>query len=326
MTGATGAIGPGIVAELASTHAIRTLARRPAPANLYASPVEECLGDVTDADRVGRAASGTDLIVHLAALLHLNDPPPSMRAEYERVNVHGTATVLAAARAAGVRRVVVLSTIAVYGYSRGALLDEASVCSPDTVYGQTKLEAEQRALAARRPDGSPLATVLRPAAVYGPRMRGNYQRLVRALARRRFVPLGPGTNRRTLVFEADLAAAVAAAAAHPDAAGRAYNVTDGEPHPLHRIIDSICGALGRRPPRWHPPAVLVRAAVTAGGLVHAGLPRMLDKYLEDVAVAGDRIGREIGFQPRVDLDEGWRRTILELRRIGAIPRGRSVTL
>ena len=318
VTGATGAIGLAVVAELSAGHDIRILSRRPPAHGIFEHAPSAFIGDVSDAKAVRRAAQGAHVIVHLAALLHIADPPSQLRPEYERINVGGTAAVLEAAKAEGVGRVIFLSTIAVYGQTDGRLLDETSPARPDTFYGETKLAAERLALDARRPDGRPLATVLRSAAVYGSRMKGNYQRLVHALARRRFVPVGRGGNRRTLVFEDDLASAVALAAAHPDAAGRVYNVTDGHTPTMREIIAAICVALGRRAPRWQVPIAPVRAAATLGGIFSGRLPRMLDRYLEDVAVKGARIEDELGFRPRVGLSQGWIRTIADMRHDGLL--------
>jgi nucleoside-diphosphate-sugar epimerase len=314
VTGATGAVGPGVVRALAGTFDLRTLTRRPPERDLFGVPVTAFTGDVSDGAAVRQAAEGASAIVHLAALLHIVDPPAAMRPEYERVNIEGTAAVIYAARAEGVSRLVLLSTIAVYGHDRAVVLDEDSPPRPDTFYGETKLAAERVVVAARTPEGQPLGTVLRSAAVYGPRVKGNYQRLARALADRRFLPIGRGDNLRTLVFEDDLAAAVALAAVHPAAAGRIYNVSDGAMHPLRDIIAAICLALGRRPPRWHAPVAPVRAMLRAGGLLDRRLPRMLDKYLEEVAVDASRIQAELGFRPRTGLADGWRRTVAGMQR------------
>ena len=318
VTGATGAVGPAVVRALAAGREIRTLSRRPPAAGLFDTTVTSFIGDVSDKNAVRQAARGTDVIVHLAALLHVTNPPPERRAEYERVNVGGTAAVLDAAKTEGVGRVVFVSTIAVYGRSAGGMLDETSPARPDSFYGETKLAAEGLALDARRGDGSPLATVLRPAAVYGTRVKGNYERLVRAIACRRFVPVGPGANRRTLVFEEDLASAIALAATHADAAGRIYNVTDGGTHRMREIIAEIRAALGRGVLRWHVPVAPVRAALAIGGIVKPGLPHALDTYLEDVAVKGERIGDELGFRPLVGLAEGWSRAIAGMRQDGLL--------
>jgi nucleoside-diphosphate-sugar epimerase len=78
-------------------------------------------------------------------------------------------------------------------------------------------------LNARSADGQPLGTVLRLGAVYGSRIKGNYERLTRALARNRFIPIGKGLNRRTLVYDKDVGRAAALAVSHPAAAGRVFN-------------------------------------------------------------------------------------------------------
>jgi nucleoside-diphosphate-sugar epimerase len=298
---------------------MRTLSRRSLECNAFSVPVTAVLGDVADREAVRRAASGAEVIVHLAALLHIVDPAPALREQYERVNVGGTSAVMAAAVAEGASRVVLMSTIAVYGSAaaqRG--VDEDAPARPESFYAQTKLAAEQVALAARRADGLPLATVLRSAAVYGPRVKGNYERLVRALAKRRFLPIGPGDNLRTVVHEEDLASAVALAARAERAAGRVYNVSDGEPHPLRDIIAAICAALGRNPPRGHLPVLPIRAAARLAGLVDHRLTHTIDKYFEQVAIDASRIRSELGFHARVGLMDGWAATIAEMRRSGQL--------
>lgn len=307
-----------MVDTLGAAFDIRTFSRHPPGADLFRVPVNVFTGDICDAAELQRAAAGAGVIVHLAALLHVVNPPSTARPEYERVNVVGTAAVIDAAQRAGVSRVVLMSTIAVYGHQPLAQLDENSATTPDTVYGETKLAAERVALAAQAADGRPLSTVLRASAVYGPRVKGNYSRLVQALARHRFVPIGRGDNLRTIIFEDDLASAVALAARHPHAAGRIYNVSDGQPHPVRDIISAICAALDRRVPRWYAPVTAVRVVLRAASMIDPGLPAMLDKYLEEVAVDGSRIQRELGFRPATGLLDGWKSTIAEMRRSEAL--------
>ena len=152
-------------------------------------------------------------------------------------------------------------------------------------------------------DGQPLGTVLRLGAVYGSRIKGNYERLTYALAgnlggnlgtrsrilsfdrlrmsgklghvprlparvpRFPFIPVGNGLNRRTLVYDKDVGRAAALAVSHPAAAGRVFNVTDGGFHTLNEIIESICSALGRKPPRLSLPVGPTRTLI---GLIEKG--------------------------------------------------------
>ena len=173
---------------------------------------------------------------------------------------------------------------------------------------------------AKREDGQQLGTVLRLGAVYGSRIKGNYERLTQALARNRFIPIGNGLNRRTLVYDKDVGRAAALAVSHPAAAGRVFNVTDGAFHTLNEIIESICSALGRKPPQLSLPNSPTRALV---GLVEKGsrsigikppvTREMIDKYTEDIAVDGSFIQKELGFMPQYDLKTGWEEMIREMR-------------
>ena len=172
---------------------------------------------------------------------------------------------------------------------------------------------------------------MRLGAVYGSRIKGNYERLTRALAQNRFIPIGDGRNRRTLVFDKDVGRAAVLAVSHPAAAGphtnpvgvgagRVFNVTDGEFHTLNEIIESICSAFGRKPPRVLLPVGPTRTLI---GLIEKGsrsiglkppiTRAIIDKYNEDIAVDGSLIQKELGFVPHYDLKTGWEETIREMQ-------------
>jgi nucleoside-diphosphate-sugar epimerase len=325
ITGATGALGPAVIRAFASDGwRIRTLSRTPPAAGAPAAAHQHVVADIEDFSALCRAMNGADAIVHMAALLHVFDRSARLNAEYRRVNVQGTSAVMAAARDRSVPQVIVLSSIAVYG-THTRMVDEDTVPAPDSPYAASKLEGEAEALRTTSPDGKPLASVLRLAAVYGPSVKGNYERLVRALARRWFVQVGNGRNARTLVFEDDAAQAILLAASRPDARGMTFNVTDGQIHEVRRIIAAIADALGRRPPRVSVPARLAtvgaRSMEKLFGLLGRRSPvtaATLDKYLEHVAVSGRRLQDTLGFEPRWPLAAGWRQTVEQLRREGRL--------
>jgi len=340
ITGATGAVGPRVVHALDQAgFRIRSFSVDTPASGMFPKGVEVLIGDVTDQGAVESAMQGVDAVVHMAALLHIVNPPPELRKRYEIVNIGGTATVVEAAIKASVKRVVLFSTIAVYGPSDGRVLNEMSPTHPDTFYAETKRAAEQIVLNARGADGQPLGTVLRLGAVYGSRIKGNYERLTRALAgnlggnlgtrsqfqgklghvpKLPFIPIGSGLNRRTLVYDKDVGRAAALAVSHPGAAGRVFNVTDGGFHTLKEIIESICAALGRKPPRLSLPVGPTRSLI---GLIEKGsnaiglnppvTRAIIDKYIEDIDVDGSLIQKELGFVPQYDLKTGWEETIRE---------------
>jgi len=324
VTGATGAVGPRVVAALLESGCrVRTLSLDALHEGAWPADVDARLGDITDPAAVKTSMAGVDGVIHLAALLHIINPPPELRSRYERINVGGTANVIEAARQEGVGRVVFFSTIAVYGASTGSVLTEASPLCPDSFYAQTKVDAERIVLAAKRADGNPLGTVLRLGAVYGARIKGNYRRLLLSLARGRFLPIGSGKNRRTLVYDRDVARAALIALRHPAAAGGVFNITDGQFHSMDEIIATLCGSLGRRPPLLSIPLGPIR--FLAGAIEDAGqafgiktpiLRATIDKYTEDVAVDGRKFCTQTGFVPQYDLAAGWRETVDEMRRSG----------
>ena len=300
VTGATGAVGPSVVEAFRDAgFDVRALGRGDA--------------DVTNLDQMRRAVAGADCVVHAAAMLHINNPPPEMQPEYRRVNVGGTENVVRAAADAGVRRVVFFSTIGVYGGNRGVVLSENDAPRPDSLYAQTKLEAERIVLGAG-------GVALRLAAVYGPRVKGNYARLLDAVRRRRFARVGDGRNRRTLIYERDVAAAALLAATHDRAASEIFNVTDGALHTLREVVDAIAAAADIRPPWLAVPAGAAWFAAAAieriARLAHIRPPvtrALVAKILEDVAVSGEKIQHLLGFVPAYDLQRGWRETVERLR-------------
>lgn len=310
VTGGSGVVGPAVLRRLAAAgYRVRSLSRTPPPADMLPSDVEVVLGDLLDREVVEDAVRGAHVVLHLAAMLHRRRVDDEVLRAYRDINIEGTCRVRDAAVRAGVERFVLFSTINVYGPSEGdRILDEDSEPRPQTPYATSKLAAEEIVLEAG--DELP-AVVLRLAAVYGPRMRGNYAQLARALAGGWFLPIGPGANRRTLVHVEDVATSAVLAAEHPAAVGRIFNVTDGAVHTFESVLEAMCRALNRRPPRRRIPESAARACVGIAGRI-PGLGRtarlaedLLDKILEDVAVSGERIQSELGFRPRFDLWRGW---------------------
>ena len=107
--------------------------------------------------------------------------------------------------------------------------------------------------------------------------------------------------------------------------GRVFNVTDGEFHTLNEIIESICSALGRKPPHFSLPVAPIRFAA---GMLEDGARLIgrrssitratVDKYTEDIAVDSSLIQKQLGFVPQYDLSAGWREVVQEMRRMGEL--------
>lgn len=290
VTGATGAVGPAVVdALLQAGWRVRLLVR----GTCDRTDVEIVQGDLRDPDSLRKAVDGVDCVVHMAGLLHIVDAGKELDAEFRALNVDATRTLVEASR--GIR-FVFFSSISVYG-SDGPF-DETSPVNPQTSYARTKVEAEKIVIDAG-------GTVLRIAAVYGDRMKGNYASLVRAIHRRLFLPIGAGTNHRTLVHDRDVGRAVVLVLTSERAARQIYNVTDGTTHSIAEIVEAISAGFGRRGPRLRVPVLAVRAV----GAVVPGVARLLERYREEVRVDGSKIRRELGFRPEADFRAAWREAV-----------------
>jgi UDP-glucose 4-epimerase len=305
-------LGPPLIQLLANNgYHIRILDLFAPKSGILPKEIEILIGDINDRAILKEATSGIDLVFHLAAKLHINDPSPEMNLEFERVNVQGTRILAEAARDSGVKRLIFFSSICVYGSTPDNLVvDEKSDVNPETIYAKTKVEGEKIVL------NTVPSVVLRLGSVYGPGMKGNYPRLISTINKGLYVPIGSGKNHRTLIFIEDIARAALMAAEHPYASGKVYNVTDGQVHQMNNITKSIYISLKKKPPKMHMPiaplSLICGFLEDTAKLMGRDSPinrSTIHKITENVAVSGEKFQREIGFKPKYDLLSGWSKTV-----------------
>jgi 2-alkyl-3-oxoalkanoate reductase len=317
VTGASGFLGRAVAAELvAAGHEVRALQRRPS----RVPGVTDVLGSVTDASHVARAMAGSggddsiEGVVHLAAKVSLAGDP----ADFRRVNVEGTRTMLDAAERAGVARFVQVSSPSVAHAGSSLTGVGAEPASPQTAsgdYARTKAEAELLALA--RDSEAMRVLAVRPHIVWGPGDTQLVERVVER-ARRGRVPLLSGGRALIDTTYVDNAASGIVAALHrADAAhGKAYVITNGEPRPVADILAGICLAAGVEPPRRSVPASLARVAGSVverlwairPGTDEPPMTRFLAEQLSTAHWFDQRETRAaLDWAPTVSIDEGLRR-------------------
>ncbi len=144
-----------------------------------------------------------DSVIHCAGLAHQFGR--ITRENFEKTNVEGTRNILELAYSTQVRHFILISSTAVYG-STGKIFDEESVCRPETVYAETKLEAENICRKFCSEKGISL-TIFRLAPVLGGKGIGNVPRLIEAIYKKRFIWIGKGGNKKTLIYVGDVALA-----------------------------------------------------------------------------------------------------------------------
>jgi NAD+-dependent farnesol dehydrogenase len=308
VTGGTGFLGRRIVSELAPRHALRLLVRRGSSRERFPAGVEFAEGDVTDRSSLVRAITGCDAVIHAAALVKILAP----REQFDRINVGGLQTVLAAAEAAGsVERVLYVSSFMALGPTEGGpggMLDETAEAR-DRVwindYERTKTLSDRmarKAIAA----GAPLDVVY-PGVIYGPgeMTEGNIVvRHVLDLIHGRLPGLiGRPERRWNYVYVDDVARGVALVFEKPSPGGRymlgGENVTQGD---FYATVGRLTGA---KIPNLRFPDPLAKAA-GAAQKAWAGLrgttpqltPDLVDVYKHDWAYDSSRAEKELGYRWR----------------------------
>jgi nucleoside-diphosphate-sugar epimerase len=275
--------------------------------------------DLLDRLAIRKAVEGVGAVVHLAARVHvMSDEAADPLAEYRRTNVEGTRVLLEESLAAGVRRLVLISTVKAVGEESDALLTEETLPRPTDPYGISKLEAERLVLGLAS-SGRTTASVLRLPLVYGPGMRANMLRLFDTVDRGVPLPLGGVRNRRSLVFTGNVVAAIERVLDTPAAAGEVFFVRDPADVSTPDLIRAIARALGR-PARLVPvPAPLFRAAGVVGDLLAPWVRVPLSspavaRLFGSLAVDASKLARVTGFEPPYTLVEGLRITAEWYRR------------
>ena len=314
VTGATGFLGSEICRQApAQGWLVRATDRR---SSAPAAGAEFLAADITDPGALPPVLAGVEAVVHAAGLAHIFRDAAAQATRFTAINEIGTANIAQASVRAGVRHLVLVSSVAVYGGSRPAY-DEAVPCHPTGPYAQSKFRAEERASEIARSAGMQL-TILRLATLYGEGDPGNVARLIRSVDAGRFIWVGGGANRKSLLHRDDAARACLAALQRLEGDPQVYNVA-ASPYTRREIGAEIAGALGRRVPRWQVPQAaarqLARAAATAPGRLRA-LSATLEKWLADDVYDGARFQRESGFAPQISLAEGVRREVAWYRSSG----------
>lgn len=318
VTGASGFVGSSLLASYPPDQP-RVGLVRPGRAGSAGQGLSYRTIDTWSEASLTRAFEGVSTVVHSASVVH---HPGATEAEYAKFNVEGTRALLRACKAAGVARLVFISTIKVYGEEpRAAVIDESTPVAFDSPYARTKIEAERLVLAAAS-EGGPSAAVLRLCPVFGRGDKSNVQAMIRAIARRRFVLPGGGKNRKSIVHISSVTEA-ARAAVGSDRTG-VFVVADAEAPTMRGLADTIAGVLGAPRP-LAAPEPLVRGALFALETAFTALGRkapftreQLKKLLEPTVCSPARAQRELGVRAHVDLAEAIADEAQWLRETGAL--------
>jgi nucleoside-diphosphate-sugar epimerase len=326
VTGAAGWLGRALVDHLTRVDGpyarpghVRALVTSSADAATLAEieGVEPVVGDIRRPDGLTAlfaGLGGTIDVVHAAGTIH-----PHRLDDFTEVNVRGTANVMAAALAAGVRRVVHVSSNSPFGANahRTDTFRNDEPYHPYYAYGRSKMQAELRVgdAVARGLD----AVIVRPPWFYGPFQPARQTTFFRLVRTGRFPVIGDGRQRRSMVYVDNLVQGVVGAELTPTAPGRAWWIADAEPYEVNDIVAMVGRALAAEgfdvaPPRLRLPAVAGRLAERADAVL-----QRMGRYVQQVHVLGEMdktiacdisaARADLGYEPDIALEEGMRRSI-----------------
>ena len=281
--------------------------------------IELVQGDLRDPGAVGRFCADAEgaTVFHLAGIIH----PNRRISELYGINLHGTQHLLAATAAAGVRRVVAISSNSPAGDSRDPdmVFDESSPYRPYMNYGRSKKLMED-ALNAAHASGGVETTILRPCWFYGPDQPPR-QSLFFTLIRQGKAPIvGGGESRRSMSYVDNAALGLLLAAASERAAGETYWIADERPYSMNEIVDTVEDLLEnefdldvahrrmRLPSAASQVARAADAAIQRAGFYQQKV-HVLSEMNKTIACSIEKARAELGYRPGVQLREGMRRSI-----------------
>ena len=298
VTGGNGFIGRALVGRLvADGQQVRAAVRRE---DAVVAPGAErvVVGEIVGSTSWVNALQGVTAVVHTAARVHmLKDSHPD---RYKQVNTDATLNLARQAAEAGVKRFVFLSSIKVNGEQTAPDAPFSAVSTPAPVdpYGVSKLDAERGLFAIAHSTGMEVV-VVRPVLVYGPNVKGNFERMARWIEKGIPLPFGSIQNRRSMVGLDNLVDLLALAITHPAAKNQLFLVSDGEDLSTTELLRRTSRALGKSPRLLPFPQGLIAAIARI-----LGRGEMAQRLCGSLQVDIAKTRAVLGWSPKFSVDEG----------------------
>ncbi len=253
----------------------------------------------------GNALSGCDVVIHLAARVHvMNDKSANPLAVFREINCDATLNLAKQAVLNGVKRFVFVSSIKVNGERTTkkpfTAFDKAL---PHDPYGQSKLEAENALKELSQETGLEVV-IIRPPLVYGPGVRANFLQLMQLVKMGVPLPLGAIRNLRSMVSVENLVDLLITCSVHPKAAGHTFLVSDDRDISISELLRILFIAMGKRPLLIPvSPRIIAIIAMLFGKSAVAG--RLLDSLQVDISYTKS----VLGWKPKLTMEDSIKKTV-----------------
>ena len=309
VTGANGFLGSEIVQQfIASGECVRATGRQ---MESVCSDVEYMPADVLVPETLPAVLKNVTTVIHAAGRAHIFGPISPSAETFHEVNEVGTANVASLAVAQGVQHFILISTVSVYGPFGAKRCSESGHCNPCSSYAKSKYWAERRCQEISSKSSMAL-TILRLTTLYGEKDPGNVNRLMKAIDKRRFVWVGNGSNRKSLLHKCDAARACQIVAAFQPSGTRIFNIP-AFAYTMNEIVTELSRALGRKPLPVKIPSRLAEAmAGFMAKLPNESLRNMsatTQKWLNEDLYDSRRFEQTYGFEPQIGLRQGLERQV-----------------
>lgn len=245
ITGADGFVGKALCAEMVSKGwKVRASVRTPNKIKSLPHEIEIAetglIGPDTD---WGKALTDIEFVVHLAGRVHVMvDSSPDSLSEYRIVNAAGTEKLARSATSSGTRRFVFMSTVKVNGEDRAGSYTEKGIPDPKDPYGISKWEAEIKLTEISRETGMEIV-IIRVPLVYGPGVKANFFKLLKAVDKGIPLPFAGINNRRSMIYLYNLTDLIIKSMTDPKAAEKTYLASDCEDVSTTDLIKNISTVL-----------------------------------------------------------------------------------
>lgn len=309
ITGGSGFIGTYFCEALSSYEVVNYDILQP----IFETDAKYLEGDIHEVDKLAGALEGADTLIHLAAT-HFD-----FQKNYFKTNVEGTASLIKAAEKAGTKKILFLSSVAVYG-SISKPTSELDQPQPDTPYGESKLEAEKLLTEWQKNGPDRLLVVSRPTVVYGPRNFGNVFNLIKQIDSGIYFHLGTGQNVKSITYVENLVNSCREVLSRHERGFYLFNNIDEPQLNTRDLGNLIAKLLGKKIrigiPGWMAMSLAIPFdLITKISGINTPISReRILKFISSTHFLPDFLSRE-GIVPKVNIEDGLSKTISWYRSI-----------